>query len=170
MSAVSTGMVTGARGAGKVLKNVPPNRAAAVMAWLFSAFTTSALIESVRNYAYGIPSVPSDSVLSWFVNLALGGYLMAAVAVQLLLTLAESPIWKGQKGTIVSWTFLIIDTLVNAAAIFPFVRVLDKTPVWYMIVTSFESDATYHPLAALVLTLFLGAVMAGAPEKLWSGT
>jgi len=130
------------------------SRIAAIGAWLIGVFTT------------------------WlFANKAMGGNawflaLMLALAAQSLLTLAERPlfrlIWgRGGRFTLLAVLSVVIDALLNAAGIYPYIGRMADTDLGAMLVEVFNVKPAVDPISAFVIALVLGIVLAGMPEGLW---
>ena len=128
------------------------------------------------------PSVPGNrivSVLVWglgcymthqfFVQIRFGGEFtfLLAVIVQLVLTVAQGPVWAG-RGNIVSYTALALDALVNFGGVLSFVANVDQSGSFQAFTGSLigwtgNLPFWFEGLAAC----FLSAIVAGAPEALW---
>jgi hypothetical protein len=139
-------------------------RAVAVGLWLVSAYTTSLTIAAVRGGGWGIaPTGPLDAL----VGLVWGSNFTAALAFQLVLTIAESPLWRGGEQNMVSVTAVVVDTLINAAAIYPAVGRIDRTPVWAMLSDALGVGGQMGPLVSLIVAIAGGVFLAAAPERIW---
>ena len=137
---------------------------AAFIVWITSTYATSVLIDDLRGGTYAAASSVDNIVyLLW------GSPFIAAIALQAVFTIAESPVWKGTKPGVVAYSALVMDTLVNAAAIYPFTRNFGASKVWYFLSDSLGVDSAYSNYTILIITLFMGIMLAAAPEKLWSG-
>ena len=89
-----------------------------------------------------------------------------AVGLQLVLTIIESEFWQGERGQ-VSAAAVLIDTLINAAGLFPFVGSLGATNVWAMISQATGATSDVSTAAAVSISLFLGYILAATPERVW---
>ena len=119
---------------------------AAVAVWGVACITTNQFLAPLID----------DVVTRWAVTIAL----------QLVLTVVESEFWQGQRGQ-VSGAAVAIDTLINAAGLYPFVGSLGATNVWTMISEATGAAADVGTIAAVVISLFLGYILAATPERVW---
>lgn len=94
------------------------------------------------------------------------GVLLAAILLQAVFTVGESPLWRGQ-GAWFNVLALAVDDVTNVGGIFFYLLKLDKTDSWKAFAQAIDSNTPIHPLAALVLSCLLGAAIAAAPEYLW---
>lgn len=125
---------------------------AALALWLTGVITTYLFLKAVVDAS----------------NLML--FLLAFV-IQLILTTLESFAWTAQQpaarrtGQIV----FVADSLINAAALLPYVNKFDNTNVWttistYSTINIYEIDG----FLSFIIAFVLGAVIAVAPEVLLS--
>ena len=97
----------------------------------------------------------------------LGGQVVLwAVVLQFVLTIIESEFWAGQRGQ-VSSAAVGVDTLINAAGLYPFVGGLSLTNVWAMIADATNASSDLSTVAVVVISLFLGYILAATPERVW---
>ena len=89
-----------------------------------------------------------------------------AFGLQLILTIVESEFWQGQRGQ-VSAAAVIVDTLINAAGLYPFIGGLGATNVWQMISEATGAAPDVGTAAAVGISLFLGYILAATPERVW---
>ena len=80
---------------------------------------------------------------------------MWATVIQLILTIIESEFWSGQRGA-VSASAVGVDTLINAAGLYPFVGGLNATNVWGMIADATGASSDLGTVAIVAISLFLG--------------
>jgi hypothetical protein len=140
------------------------NKVAAIIVWLTSTYATSILIEELRGNANATGGVLDTVVLGLW-----GSSFLSALALQTVLTVAESPIWQGKKPGLVASAALVIDALVNAAAVWPFMQRFGSTSIYRFLSSSVGSNGEYDHMTAIILTVFVGIILAASPEKLWSG-
>lgn len=129
------------------------DRWTSVVIWLIGVYTTrQALIE------VGIgDNTPAGLVTS----------AVVALGLQWILTRVERRVWLGKVG-IAPVIALALDTLANAAGIFPFMRNFGSTAVWSMLQAAFQSQSPFSLMAALGVSIGLGYAVARLPEQLWS--
>jgi hypothetical protein len=154
-----------AKGIGTIFKGVGSlggNRIAAVLVWLTSAYMTSTLIETLR-----VPGQSVGGVLDFVVLNLYGSSFLAAIIIQGIITIGEQPLWRGGRWTIVSVSMMLIDTLINAGSLWPFLRNADDTLIWSYALDFFSLDPSYSTFIAGIITLFCGVVLAALPEYLW---
>jgi Na+/H+ antiporter NhaD/arsenite permease-like protein len=60
-----------------------------------------------------------------------------------------------------------VDTLINAAGLYPFVGGLSLTNVWAMIADATNASSDLSTVAVVVISLFLGYILAATPERVW---
>jgi hypothetical protein len=96
----------------------------------------------------------------WWYQVGIG------VLLQVVFTVLERPMLSGRPNK-VSGVVLLFDTLINAGGIFPFALRASATPTVQMLSTAFHLDPTVSPVAALVLSLVAGFLLAAAPEAVW---
>lgn len=99
-------------------------------------------------------------------SLTLWTQIGVGIGVQAILTRLERPVLIGKPNGI-SWLVLLFDTVVNAGGAFPFAMRIAETPPAQMIVAALHMQATVSPIAAAVLALFIGFLLAAAPESVW---
>lgn len=131
------------------------NRVASVIAWLLGVLFTYLLL---REVAPG---------LGMLVALAIAG------ASQMLLTIAERPLWRWalrrKGGKLVTFAIGVtgVDGLINAGGIFPFVPQLAQTGMGKMLIEVFDLSPTISSPTAAVIALAIGLLVAGLSEYLW---
>lgn len=131
------------------------NRAAAIIAWLGGAFLTYLF------YAVAAPG------LHWLV-----AFVFAALT-QAVLTLAERPLWRrfarksGGKLVPLAIIVTVIDAMLNAAGVYPYMGQIAQTGVGVMLADAFQVQPTLSTRAAIGLAFVLGLILAGIPEMLW---
>lgn len=118
--------------------------------WSFAVITTHGFLAPLLQ-ARGI-----DAVMIW----------CAAFAIQLILTVMESEFWRGERSQ-VSTAAVFVDTLINAAGLYPFIGGLGMTNVWAMISEVTGASGDVGTPAAVVISLFLGYILAATPERVW---
>jgi hypothetical protein len=91
---------------------------------------------------------------------------LSAIGLQLVLTIVESEFWQGERGQ-VSGAAVLVDTLINAAGLFPFIGGLGLTNVWAMISKVTGASTDLNAITIGVISLFLGYILAATPERVW---
>jgi hypothetical protein len=136
-------------------RHIAWNRVASVISWLIGVLFTYLLLEAAAS------------------NLAWIWALIIALATQLLLTLAERPLWrwalrrKGGKLVLFGLGVTLVDGGINAGGIYPYVPQLAKTGLGRMLIEIFGLSSAVSAPAAGVIALFLGLLVAGLSEYLW---
>jgi hypothetical protein len=124
-------------------------KAIAILLWFCATFTTYLFLSSVIAY-----------------RLDTTGVIIAAVLAQLTLTVLESDFIRGRRSE-VSVFAIVIDTLLNAAGLWPFVQAIDQTSVWIMLTELSGLTGGVSTYMAGLLAIIGGYVLAIAPEKIW---
>jgi hypothetical protein len=131
------------------------NRIASVISWLIGVLFTYLLLAS---------AAPNLGLL-----IALG----IALASQLLLTLAERPLWrwtlrrKGGKLVLFGLDVTGVDGLINAGGIYPYVPQLAKTGPGQMLIEVLSLSPNVSRPAAAIIAFAIGLLVAGLSEYLW---
>jgi hypothetical protein len=131
------------------------NRVASVIAWLIGVLFTYLVLAA---------AAPALGWL-WTLTIALGG--------QLLLTIAEKPLWKwilrrkGGKLVAFGVGVTLIDGGINAGGIYPYVPRLVDTSIGKMLIEVFELSPKVSTPAAALIALAIGLLIAGLAEYLW---
>jgi hypothetical protein len=128
-------------------RRLPVNEVAAVIIWLAGAATTYAGIAAM------LPDVP----------LWLG--VVVAVVAQLILTVVERPALHG-RASAAAVGALVLDVALNVGGLFPALRNVGETPTARAIVEAFGLQPGVSPLAALLLSVVIGYIIAATPESL----
>lgn len=132
------------------------NRAAGAATWLIGAYLTYLFLRTFQGDPLGL----------------LGASVVALLA-QLLLTLAERPLWrfllrrKGGRFVLASVAMTFVDAALNAAGLYPYMGKLSGTNVVTMFAEVFELSPAIDKRAALLLAGFLGLIVAGLAEFFW---
>lgn len=96
---------------------------------------------------------------------------LLAIVMQIILTTLESFAWTTQQivAKRLGQTVFVLDSLINAAALLPYVNRFDNTNVWYTIST-YSNFNVYEidGFLSFVIAFVFGAVIAVAPEVLLS--
>jgi len=123
------------------------DKVTAIIVWLIGVATTrQALIE------VGFATIPGT---------------VAALGLQWILTRVERRVWLGKVG-IAPVIALALDTLANAAGMFPYITKFGDTSIWGMLQAAFQSQTPFTTSAALGVCIGLGYAVARLPEQLWS--
>lgn len=121
-------------------------RIIAGMAWAVAVWTTQNFFEVM---------VPDAS-----------NALIVAFVAQAIFTVAESSIWRN-RGRWYNFVILGIDTITNVGGIFVYILQLDKTDSWSAFNTGLGTSGGMNPLAALLISIVVGILLAATPEFLW---
>jgi hypothetical protein len=97
-----------------------------------------------------------------------GETFLAAILGQAIFTWAESPVWRG-RGKWWGFTMLGIDSITNVGGLFVYILRLDQTDSWRAFNTGLGLTGGINPLAALIVSVVIGILLAAAPEYLWKG-
>jgi hypothetical protein len=89
-----------------------------------------------------------------------------SLAVEVILTIAKGSILSG-KSDILGGAAILIDTLLNAGGLWPYVQRIDHTPTWKMFTESVGLDGTLRQLPALGFALVIGLLLSASPHLLW---
>lgn len=130
------------------IASVSVNRPIAVIIWLLACVTTWQLIAAVTDG------------MDWRYQIGMG------VLLQVIFTALERPMLNGKPNK-VSGIVLLLDTLINAGGIYPFALRVSATPTAQMITTAFNMSSAVSPMAAFLLALLFGFLLAAAPEAVW---
>lgn len=133
------------------------NRSGAIAIWLIGAYMTAGFLAQVGVVAP--------------MNFVFGAIL------QMLLTKAQSPIWRPTippiplrtrlrlfKGATAS---LVIDAVLNMAGIWPYINNLGNSTVWSMLSEMTASDNAPTVATKGILAFILAVLTAGGSEVLW---
>jgi hypothetical protein len=123
------------------------NKAVASLTWLAAVYTTYLFLVAlgVTPGAWGLTS---------------------AVLAQGMLTWLEGPVWQRKFGDIGVFA-VVVDTLVNAGGLWPYIRNIDQTPTWAMFQELGAAGGDMNAIVAGFLALMIGYVLAKAPETIW---
>lgn len=131
------------------------SKVAAIVAWLGGVFTTYLFLH------VAMPELPIAIAV------------VIAGLIQWTLTLAERPLWRyllkrgGGKFAGVAVVVTILDALLNAAGIYPFMSRLAQTGLGQMLSEVFSVQPTMGTRAAFLVAFLLGLLVASLPEALW---
>lgn len=132
-------------------------KTSATFLWLVGCLATSSLVASIMQ---GLPSASGQVVWNY-------KYLLVAAICQWQLTTLESPLWH-REYNLISICILVVDGCINAGGIFFVLLRMANTPFWKALDLTFTSIGPTVPLgAALVVSFFLGGLLAAAPEIVW---
>ena len=148
MTVKSTELVNG-EPATKRLNPIVDNRIAAAVVWLAGVGLTA------------------TALLAMLVNVPVWLAVTVAVVAQGILTWSERAVWRG-KPTSVGIGALILDVLMNAGGVFAYVRNIGDTPTVTMLMEAFGLTGDVSPIAAMIVSLVIGFLIAAAPEEFWS--
>jgi hypothetical protein len=131
------------------LPTMNANRWTAVVIWLCGAWLTSQALGQV-----GVPDP---------FNIVVG------LAVQWVLTKAESPLWRGKGWPKMAVGATIVDVAINSAGAWPYAKGIGKTDFWQM-ARDIMGDQKAEPTQSSMITLAVGvgAFTAAAAEYFWN--
>lgn len=92
--------------------------------------------------------------------------IAAGIVLQAIFTAMERPVLRGRPNR-VSTLVLLLDTLINAGGLYPYAARIGATPTAAMVSTAFNMPAQVSPVAAFVLAVLIGFLLAAAPEAVW---
>jgi hypothetical protein len=127
------------------------SKVVAALAWGIGVWTTHLFMQVLTKGDSGSPA-------DWT--------LFAALILQAILTAGESPLWRG-KGQWWHMVVLAVDSVTNVGGVFVYITRLDQTDSWAAFNTGLGTTGGLNPLAALVVSLVVGVIIAAAPEFLW---
>jgi hypothetical protein len=91
-----------------------------------------------------------------------------ALAAEFLLFLGKGLLFDPRRHDgAAGWASVLIDTLLNAGGLWPYVTRVSDTPTAKMVVEAFGLHGTIGHVPALILTLVAGYVLAVAPHRIW---
>jgi hypothetical protein len=127
---------------------VPGNRAASAVIWGVGLVMTYAAL---------------DQATAWSAAAVAG----VAVALQAVLTLGQSPVWRG-RGGLISYALLALDTVINFGGVMAIMANIDDVGSVQALTATFGGWQGEWPAALKgALALLAAAVVAGLPEFLW---
>jgi hypothetical protein len=126
------------------------SKAVAVMAWGVGVWTTHLFLKVLTTDGAG----PAE----WTI--------FGALILQLIMTAGESPLWRG-KGQWWHIVVLAVDSVTNVGGVFVYITRLDQTDSWAAFNQGLGTTGGLNPLAALVVSLVIGVLIAATPEFLW---
>lgn len=107
---------------------------------------------------------------TWLFVAALGfddiGGFFAALGVEFLLAAGKHAILHGRPDAL-GIASVMIDTLLNAGGLWPYVLNLNKTAAWAMLGQSLNLDQQLHYIPALIIALAIGFLLSALPFWLW---
>jgi hypothetical protein len=127
------------------------SKVVAVGAWFIGVWTTHMFLKVLIKDEGGNPA-------DWA--------LFAAFVMQLIMTFGESPLWRG-KGRWWHIAVLAFDSVTNVGGFFSYIMRLDQTDSWAAFNTGLGTSGGLNPLAALIVSLVIGILVAATPEFLW---
>jgi hypothetical protein len=131
------------------LPEMSANRWTAVVIWLVGAWLTSQFLGQL-----GVPD-PFHYVFG--------------LAVQWVLTKAESPLWRGKGYPKMAVGATIVDVVINSAGAWPYIKNLGATDPW-KVARDIMGDQKAEPTQSTMITLAIsiGAFTAAAAEYFWN--
>lgn len=96
-----------------------------------------------------------------------GKTLMAAVALQVVLTVGQSPVWRG-RGGVISYVMLAVDAVINFGGTMAILANIDQMGSVQAITATFlDYSGDWPGWLKGLLALVAAAFVAGLPEFLW---
>lgn len=132
------------------------NRLAGAAAWLIGVYLTYLFLRTFKGDPLGL----------------IGASAVAFIA-QGLLTLAERPLWrwllrrKGGRFVLASLGVTLIDGLLNAAGLHPYIGALSGSNVVTMVTDVAQLDPTIGKSASALIAFVLGLLIAALAEFYW---
>lgn len=71
------------------------------------------------------------------------------------------------RGNGVGAIAILIDSLLNAGGIFPYVQKFDNTPTWIMLQSALHLEGKMSNISALIIALLFGFLLSALPSWLW---
>ena len=122
------------------------SKAVAVLAWGVGVWTTHLFLQVLTTNA------------EWTLG--------AALILQAIMTAGESPLWRG-RGQWWHIVVLAVDSVTNVGGFFIYITRLDQTDSWAAFNQGLGTSGGLNPLAALIVSLVIGVLVAATPEFLW---
>lgn len=91
---------------------------------------------------------------------------LISITAQTALTFGESSMWRGDI-TGVGIVALAFDTFTNIGGTFFYIGNLEKSASWQAVATTIGASSDVSGYTQLFLAIFVGVVLAAAPEALW---
>lgn len=109
-------------------------------------------------------------VTTWMCIHALGfdgvvGFFIA-LGLEFLLLAAKFSFLNG-RGEVMGFSAVLIDTVLNAGGMYPYIANIDRTPAWAMFTQALQLEGTARPLAVLIFSLAFGFLLSAIPTWLW---
>lgn len=94
---------------------------------------------------------------------------VVGIGLQLALTRAETPLWRGEGIPKMALGAVIVDIAINSSGAWPYAKNIGKTDFWTMVREVAESS-TLDPSIATILSMSIGvgAFTAAAAEYFWN--
>lgn len=129
-------------------RNVPGNKLAGAIIWVIGCVMTYAAL---------------DQMTAW----GAGTLLVLSVLLQYVLTIGQSPVWRG-RGDGISYALLVVDAVINFGGTMAVLANLDQMGSVQALGSTFAGYAGVWPtwLKGMVALVAAGLV-AGLPEFLW---
>ena len=131
------------------ISKLSTNKSIAVIIWLAGAWMTVQALAQM-----GVPDP---------INVVIG------ISIQLALTWAERPIWRGRGFPKMAIGALIVDVCVNSAGAWPYTQNVGKTDFWNMIKQVSGNDGlSPNTVTQLAFAIGVGAFTAASAEYFWN--
>lgn len=133
----------------KTKKGISTNKTIAIIIWLTGAWLTGNTLSQM-----GVPE---------------GAVMFVAVPLQLALTRAESPIWRGKGYPKMAIAALLIDSLIaNTPGAFVYTQKIGNTDFWKMIQVLSPNPIDANIGTQFATALGVGAIIAASAEYFWN--
>jgi len=129
-------------------RSVPGNKVAASIIWGIGCIMTYAALDQMTDWNPG----------------ALFGLTLA---LQIILTVGQSPVWSG-RGSMISYALLVVDAVINFGGTMAILVNIDQMGSAMALTATFTGWQGIWPMWIKgVLALVAAAIVAGLPEFLW---
>jgi len=92
---------------------------------------------------------------------------ISAMALQLVFTVIERPLWRGSKYGFIGFACIGFDAWFNFGGVWPFAKNIDKTPSWAYSVEALNMQSAPPDAIRVGFALIVSIAIAGAVEWLW---
>ena len=132
----------------KLSSGMTANKATAIIIWLVGAWLTAQAISQL-----GVP----DPM-----------HLVFGLAIQWVLTKAESPLWRGKGYPKMAVGATLVDTAINSAGAWPYVKNIGQTDFWAMIREIGDTQTEPTKATIVAISFGVGVFTAAAAEYFWN--
>jgi|GEM_PF-7128192 len=129
-------------------RSVPGNKVAASIIWGIGCIMTYAALDQMTDWSPG----------------ALFGLTLA---LQIILTVGQSPVWSG-RGSMISYALLVVDAVINFGGTMAILVNVDQMGSVMALTATFADYQGAWPMWLKgIVALVAAAIVAGLPEFLW---